>query len=73
MPVFHFDVPVNGKRTMDKSDWAGWYQLTLMMNGRLEARSMWWNGYEWNSGPNMRKGWRMTDGDVRGIVRLVED
>lgn len=71
--VHHFAPPVNDKRMMTKDDCAGWYQLSIVRDGKLVATCRWWNGREWNHGPNMRRGWKTEDlGDVRGIVQLVE-
>ena len=68
----HFTPPVNNKR-MSKDDWAGWYQLTIVRDGKLKAETRWWNGKRWNYGPNMRGGFTTDElGDVRAIVHLVE-
>lgn len=73
MPIHHFTPPVNQKLTMSKTDWAGWYQVSVVRDGKLVAECRWWNGREWNHRPNMRRGYQTTDlGDIRGIVHLVE-
>lgn len=73
MPEFHFNPPTNDKRTMNEGDPSGWYQVTIIGDGKFVAICRWWNGREWNHGPNMRRGWNTGElGDVRGIVHLVE-
>lgn len=73
MTVHHYTPPVNDKRHMTRDDFPGWYQITVAQCGGLAAKCMWWNGFEWNWGPNKRRGWKDLEADVRGIVRLTED
>ena len=69
----HFDPPINDKCEMTAQDWAGWYQVSILRDGKLVAVCHWWDGREWNYAPNKRRGWNTADlGDVRGIVRLAE-
>lgn len=74
MRAERFTPPVNEKRTMTKDDWPGWYQITLVGDKSLVVVCHWWNGNEWNHGPNRRLGFgtERLGGAIRGIVRLCE-
>ncbi len=67
----HYDPIVNSKTTMNADDPGGWYELTEVHEGKLHSRCLWWNGKEWNHGPNMRRGFQTSFFSLRGITRLV--
>ena len=74
MPTYRYVPEINGVTELKKGDWAGWYEIVHEKEGKIAATVRWWNGAEWNHGPNMRRGWA-TLGDlyknVLGITQLV--
>ncbi len=72
MPIYHYTPTLTTKTTMNKNDWPGWYEIARERSGVLIAECRWWNGKEWNHGPNMRRGWKWEDSDkIKSITRLT--
>lgn len=73
MPTSRYEPEMNGLTGLKKGDWAGWYEIVHEKDGRISASVFWWNGSEWNHGPNMRRGFKNLDHykKVLGINQLV--
>lgn len=73
MPIYHYHPVPNGVVNLGKDSLAGWYSVVIVRDSKLVEITRWWNGYEWNHGPNMRSSWKSLSDQVKGITRLVPE